>query len=478
MEGKEQTIDALQKSIRKINGQIVGTSDIKTMLSTNEKLFLLCGLIMSGITADGIKPLEDDDFTGDDDGALIIKRVREVLKKRGMPSEKVDVVIGYLSPVFSKRVLLSSSNGESIIESLYRIVQTDILPLLEGGGSFDFAGNILNAFDNFEGLDGDALNDVVLTPRYVASLMARITRTNMNSFVLDTCAGSSGFAMSALEIMEEDAKRQITDIQKLEEKIEHIKQSQVLSIEKNACIFVLSVLNTVIIGGNFSRVVCGDSHDEVKKLHENDTGNYPANVFLLNPPYSAPGKGLVFVDEAFEQMDNGYGAVLIQENAGCGQGEPYAKHILKNNTLLASIHMPTNLFCGKASVQTAIYLFQVGRPHEPDDIVVFVDFSNDGYIRKNKKRAGENVNTRNADHALERYDELADICLGNKPQTGFYTEENGLLIHDTITLNGDDWTFGQHRKINITPTEDDFRKVVSDYMLWKIKEIMKGGISA
>lgn len=106
---------------------------------------------MSGLTTDGIKPLEDDDFTGDDDGALIIKRVREVLKKRGMPSEKVDVVIGYLSPVFSKRVLLSSSNGESIIESLYRIVQTDILPLLEGGGSFDFAGNILNAFDNFEG---------------------------------------------------------------------------------------------------------------------------------------------------------------------------------------------------------------------------------------------------------------------------------------------------------------------------------------
>lgn len=151
MEGKNQTIDALQKSIRKINGQIVGTSDIKTMLSTNEKLFLLCGLIMSGITADGIKPLEDDDFTGDDDGALIIKRVREVLKKRGMLSEKVDVVIGYLSPVFSKRVLLSSSNGESIIESLYRIVQTDILPLLEGGGSIDFAGNILNAFDNFEG---------------------------------------------------------------------------------------------------------------------------------------------------------------------------------------------------------------------------------------------------------------------------------------------------------------------------------------
>ncbi len=40
-------------------------------------------------------------------------------------------------------------------------------------------------------------------------------------------------------------------------------------------------------------------------------------------------------------METGYGAVLIQENAGSGQGDVYAKQILKKNTLLVSIHMPT-----------------------------------------------------------------------------------------------------------------------------------------
>ena len=61
-------------------------------------------------------------------------------------------------------------------------------------------------------------------------------------------------------------------------------------------------------------------------------------------------------------MKNGKAAVLIQENAGCGLGLPYTKDILKNNTLLASIHM-SDIFLGKSNVQTAIYLFDVGIPH-------------------------------------------------------------------------------------------------------------------
>ncbi|WP_257963312.1 hypothetical protein [Aerococcus christensenii] len=61
----------------------------------------------------------------------------------------------------------------------------------------------------------------------------------------------------------------------------------------------------------------------------------------MNPPYSVPGKGLNFVVEALSKMETGYGAVLIQENAGSGQGDVYAKQILKKNTLLVSIHMPT-----------------------------------------------------------------------------------------------------------------------------------------
>lgn len=41
--------------------------------------------------------------------------------------------------------------------------------------------------------------------------------------------------------------------------------------------------------------------------------------------------------------------------------------------------MPIDLFVGKSSVQTYIYVFKVNEKHHKDDIVKFIDFSNDGY---------------------------------------------------------------------------------------------------
>jgi hypothetical protein len=147
---------------------------------------------------------------------------------------------------------------------------------------------------------------------------------------------------------------------------------------------------------------------------------------------------------------------------------------LKKNTLVASIHMPADLFNGKASVQTAIYLFKVNCPHEEDDVVTFIDFSEDGYSRQNRKKSTQEVNLRNTDHALERYDEVCALCLGKKPKTDYYTEANGKVIKDTIGLDGNDWTFNQHKKIDTTPTEEDFKKTVADYLAWKVSAILKG----
>ena len=105
--------------------------------------------------------------------------------------------------------------------------------------------------------------------------------------------------------------------------------------------------------------------------------NFPADVFLLNPPYSALGKGFIFVEKALKRMTKGKACVLIQENAGSGMGLPYTKNLLKNNTLIASIHM-ADIFRGKAGVQTAVYLFDVGKPHDTNKYVKYIDFANDG----------------------------------------------------------------------------------------------------
>ena len=66
--------------------------------------------------------------------------------------------------------------------------------------------------------------------------------------------------------------------------------------------------------------------------------------------------------------------------------------------------------------------------------------------------------------------------LGKKPKTSYYTEQNGKIIKDTITLNGDDWNFNQHQKIDTTPTEEDFKKTVADYLSWKVSQLMKENV--
>ena len=223
------------------------------------------------------------------------------------------------------------------------------------------------------------------------------------------------------------------------------------------------------MGDGSTNMLNDDSHKIYKQL------SFPANVFLLNPPYSADGKGFNFVEEALSQMTNGYAAILIQENAGSGNGLPYTKRILENNTLVASIHMPNDIFTGKASVQTAIYVFKVARPHEEDDMVTFVDMSEDGYTRQNRKKSSQEVNLRDTDHAKERYEEVEAIILGKKTKTDYYTEANGKVIRDSISLKGNDWTFSQHQVIDTTPTEEDFKNVVAEYLSWKVSQLLKDG---
>lgn len=471
---EEKAENDLEERIHAIHQKLYEDGRLKTPLSTNEKLYLFCGLIMAGLKTEGMKPLEKTDLYSNDDaedndGEIILRRIKSFLNKKHTSREKAGMIMKLLDDVFKKRILWKPYNGESIIKEVYGQVKEDIIPLLESEWHLDFTGKILNRLSDWVTIDNDAANDVVLTPRYITRFMARLARTNRDSFVWDRAMGSGGFLVSAMDIMIADAKENITDSEELEKKINKIKKDQLLGVEILGNIYILAVLNMILMGDGSSKILNEDSHKDLEEYH-----NFPATVFLLNPPYSAPGKGFNFVGETLEQMTEGYAAILIQENAGSGQGLPYTKNILKKNTLVASIHMPADLFSGKASVSTAIYVFRVGMPHNEKAAVKFIDMSVDGYTRQNRKKSSQKVNLRKDETTDARYDEVVDIVLGNIPDTEYYTKENGLYIEDKISLEGNDWCFSQHKKIDICPTEEDFKKTVSAYLSFRVSQILKG----
>lgn len=470
-----KTEATLEEKIKSIHQSLYDDVRLKTALSTNEKLYLFCGLIMAGLKVEGMAPLDQSELKGNNneksnDGITILNRIEAFLQGKNCSDDKIKMIIGLLDSVFKKKVLWQPNNGKSLLNTLYGQVKNDIIPCLESNLHLDFTGKILNSLNDWVSIENDSANDVVLTPRYVTTLMAKLARTNKDSFVWDKAMGSAGFLVSAMDIMIKDAKDKITDKKELEAKIKHIKENQLLGIEILGNIYILAVLNMILMGDGSSNILNGDSHNY------NLESDFPANVFLLNPPYSAAGKGFNFVEEALSQMTTGYAAILIQDSAGNGQGLPYTKNILENNTLIASIKMPSGLFGSKASVSVYIFVFKVAEKHDKDNIVKFIDFSVDGYSRQNRKKSTQEVNLRNTDHAEERYDELVSIVLGKKPKTSYYTKENGCIIEDTITLNGDDWLFTQHQKIDTTPTENDFKDTVANFLSWKVSNLMKGMI--
>jgi hypothetical protein len=195
---------------------------------------------------------------------------------------------------------------------------------------------------------------------------------------------------------------------------------------------------------------------------------FPATAFVLNPPYSASGNGMIFVERALSMMDKGYAAIIIQNSAGSGKATEYNKRILKHSTLLASIKMPIDLFVGKSSVQTNVYVFRIGEAHQRDEIVKFIDFSNDGYTRTNRKKAS--INLRDTDHAKERYNEVVNLVRFGKSKLNLFSEKEYYEGH-IDPKNGADWN--QSAPVDTKPTLADFKKTVADYLAWEVSSLLK-----
>lgn len=361
-------------------------------------------------------------------------------------------------------------NGESQLKRVFTKIVDDLGIYYKIGLTTDFTGKLFNEMYSWLGFSQDKLNDVVLTPAYVATLLARLARVNMDSYVWDFATGSAGLLVASMNEMLNDAKDKIKSPDKFAIKSAEIKANQLLGLEILSEVYMLAILNMILMGDGSSNILNKDSLKEFNGHYGfgKTDEKFPADAFVLNPPYSAPGNGMIFVEKALSMMSKGYAAIIIQNSAGSGKATEYNKKILKHSTLLASIKMPIDLFIGKSSVQTNVYVFRVGEAHQKDDTVKFIDFSVDGYTRTNRKKAS--CNLRDTDHAKERYQELVDLVRFGKSKLNIFTEKE-YYEGKIDPNNGADWN--QTAPIDTKPTLDDFKKTVSDYLAWEVSNLLK-----
>ena len=101
----------------------------------------------------------------------------------------------------------------------------------------------------------------------------------------------------------------------------------------------------------------------------------------------------------------------------------------------------------------------------------FIDFSNDGYSRSNRKKAS--INLKDTGQAKERYKELVDLVRFGKNKLNLFTEQEYYEGY-VDPINGSDWN--QFSPIETKPTIEDFQKTVSDYLVWEVNNIIKGQV--
>lgn len=472
---KEKREHEIDISLLKLNHDIYQN---EKGLGENDRVYLVAASIIATIGIPGkVSPLEKSDLKssvedGSTDGDIVVRKIKAFLKEKKLPDEKKELIIRTLQNTLTTDNINKVENGESQLKRVFGKIIDNLGIYYKIGLTTDFTGKLFNEMYRWLGFSQDKLNDVVLTPSYVATLLVKLARVNKDSYVWDFATGSAGLLVAAMNEMIIDAKNTIKSPEQLRYKIADIKANHILGIEILPNVYMLAVLNMILMGDGSSNILNKDSLSDFEGKYDinNTEKEFPADAFVLNPPYSSSGNGMIFVEKALSMMKKGYAAVIIQNSAGSGKAISYNKKILKHSTLLASIKMPIDIFIGKSSVQTNVYVFRVGEAHHKDDIVKFIDFLNDGYKRANRKKSRANVNLKDVDRARERYQELVQLVRFGRSKLNIFTEKE--YYEGTIDPgNGADWN--QTAPIDTKPTLNDFKKTVSDYLAWEVSNLLK-----
>lgn len=230
---------------------------------------------------------------------------------------------------------------------------------------------------------------IVLTPPHITELFCELAEINKDSVVVDNCAGTGGFLVSAMKKMLEDANGDIA-------KEEHIKKHQLVGIEYDDEIYTLLISNMIVHRDGKTNATHGNCFDVDAEWIKN---TFHPTVGLLNPPYKNKGKGveeLEFVLNNLSMLEKGGRCVAIMPMScvtdKTGNSYQLKKKILASHTLEAVLSLPEELFHNsKVNTVTCAVVLTAHVPYSENKKTWFGYCRNDGFVkRKNKGRIDAN----------------------------------------------------------------------------------------
>ena len=293
---KEQREQEINASLVKLNNDIYQN---EKGLGESDRVYLVAASIIATLgVPNKVAALEKSDLKsssedGNRDGDIILRKIKAFLNEKNLPNEKRDLIVRTLQNTLTTDNINKAENGESQLKRVFTKIVDDLGIYYKIGLTTDFTGKLFNEMYSWLGFSQDKLNDVVLTPSYVATLLVKLARVNKDSYVWDFATGSAGLLVAAMNEMLIDAKNKIKSPDELVVKSAEIKANQLLGLEILSSVYMLAILNMILMGDGSSNILNKDSLKDFngnygfRKTNE----KFPADAFVLNPPYSAQGNG-------------------------------------------------------------------------------------------------------------------------------------------------------------------------------------------
>lgn len=178
---------------------------MKKGLGENDRVYLVAASIMATLGVAGkVRPLEKSDLKssqedGERDGDIIIRKIKAFLNAKNLPSNKKELILRTLQNTLLTENINKVTNGETQLKRVFTKIVDDLGIYYKIGLTTDFTGKLFNEMYGWLGFSQDKLNDVVLTPSYVATLLVKLARVNKDSYVWDFATGSYVIIMTVVK---------------------------------------------------------------------------------------------------------------------------------------------------------------------------------------------------------------------------------------------------------------------------------------
>lgn len=248
--------------------------------------------------------------------------------------------------------------NESPLKHVIQELYLHVKPFTKDYYDFDIIGNFYGEFVRYTGGDKQGLG-IVLTPKHITDLFAELAKVNKNSTVLDICAGTGGFLISAMNKMIKEKDVSADDKRNI---LEH----QLIGVEQEPSMFALAVSNMILRGDGKTNLYQGDS---LKDQHIIEKIKDKADTGFINPPYSQKGEDVSEWHFIIQMLDllktKGTGIAIVPMALAIDTKNTIREKLFKNHRLEAVMSMPDDLFY-PVGVVTCIMVFTAHVPHDSD----------------------------------------------------------------------------------------------------------------